>query len=219
MNIIPVQYLKVPGEFIQNLHKVYEIDMDSLPSMFGRTPIGNSNWYKSPPSDRLVSNYSETSDICPMRGSRRGIECIEGSGMAASYQYFMAKKSGIRFARWCKKTGKRILAIRTKRPVNHWHWRCHQLMNSDFLDGFARGYTGLLKFDQSVGLCRYQKENGDFDAVFLQRDWYEGDFCKGSAIYLLNLTGLSDEIKSSIIDMCDELMDSEVIESRISIRS
>lgn len=205
-----IRFIHTWGDRITKLHKPVPINHDYLPAMVGDTPVGDANWYEYAPPERLCTDYSDDSDICPMRGSKRGIELLEGSGRVHAYSYFMAEKAGRRFAKLCNATGKRFLSIRTSRDVDLGNSQCNRIVYEAFRRGFRLEMCGIKSEWDSTGNWDQMME---FNCDFVHRSRWEGNNHVGSDIYCFNLTGLNPDQIRAIRRLSQAAIDYEFLRS------
>ena len=180
--------------------KSYEFDTKELPLFLGEVPVIDCSCYKLPPREYLETVGGECArKIRPMRGSKNGIASIYGTGLVHDYLYAMAFKHGKRFGEFCRRTGKRFIAIKTSQNATfESHSGVRNLMHSNFRDGLEDGLSGL-DWRQRFDSEQWRGFEVDFE-VFQGRFSYD----EFSSIICLNLTGLDDERKKALCDLASE---------------
>jgi len=162
---------------------------DIRPGWIGNTPIGNISDYKK------AWVYFEGTDLCPMRGSKRGIAAANGTRVY-EYEYYFAYWLGARFAKFYQRTGKHYLFINTKRPLHErMQWNAHHC----FLESFAYGFSSVLP--------------GSKAEIIRRKEMRKGELIDASSICLFTYEGIEEEkikpIREALFSACDiELINS-----------
>lgn len=209
---------KTPGSGMCFLPLRYgeKIDTDNLPEVVGGVPIGRKSWYKSPPLEQITvvgeSRFND-SGLCPMRGSKAGIASLEFSGRVMAYDYYFAEWAGRRFGEWTKRTGKRVLVVSSKKPRSEMgHHACDRIVRENLNDGFRFGMHGVKSIREAwdKGIDLYEDSH---ECQFIQRhEWRGGSLIGCSSFICLNLTGLDDQKRKSLVDMANNLSSIEAIQ-------
>ena len=191
------------------------VNTNELPSYLGEIPIGKKSWYRDPPLGVVLlegMEHKADSDICCMRGSKCGIANLEFSGRVFAYDYYFARWAGRRFGSWSKRTGKRVLVIKSnKNRAEASHHAADGIIRQDFKEGFIEGFFGKDCFSQPD----LRVSLDDYD--FLQRiERVNGHIVGVSSFICLNLAGLSEEKREQVIELARSFASTEAIEKAMT---
>lgn len=162
---------------------------DIRPGWIGSVPIGNLSWYRDMPV------YFYGTELCPLRGSKRGISLRNGERVY-EYEYTFAEWMGKRFARRFKKTGQRYFFIKSKQELaEKMQWNVYE----NFFHSFRYG------FNAEMAECIYPLENCGAD-IIRATEYKKGKMIGASSICLFTSHGLdesvSQTVKQMILDYC-----------------
>ena len=188
----------------------FVIDTDNLPVFLGQTPIGKKSWYKHAPLEKMRFRENGVEDVCPLRGSMRGIATLYDNNRVHEYSYFMAAKAGIRFGKWSKRTGKRVFFMRSKKKITGFvHARMQDLIENNFGEGVLNGFLGM-------DVSEYWRSK-DFSVTHKDRfgrviQCYN-DNNEISGVAFVNLIGLNEEQAWAVVQMAKECATSVSMEA------
>ena len=185
-----------------------------LPGSLGETIIGDADWYKDPPKERLCTTSKDTqSRFCPMRGSKRGISLTEYSGRVKAYDYYFSYWAGKRFAQWCKRTGRRMRILNTdKMRLETGHHVSDKVVHSEF----NRGFTNGLCDDDRLHYFTEGNSEPHVKTIQLKSQMRNGEIKGCSPVICLNLTGLSDENLRTILRITNDFAEVESLENAMN---
>lgn len=104
--------------------------------------LGLKSWYKDPPIDYIIFSNSDREDVCPMRGSKKGIASREGSGRVNAYSYRMMYLLGVKIGRYFKNSSKRMIVIKRKKASNFMEvGQIGRIAINQFNKGVSFGYA------------------------------------------------------------------------------
>jgi len=171
------------------------IECSKLPVNLGFTPIGLKAWYKNPPPETFVFFDDDRRDICPMKGSKRGIGLSSYDKRIYAYDYKTAEKLGRRFGSWCRKTGKRFLVMTGE--MERLPGQCQEIRNQEFIRGAIFGLCDKENYYDISESERLLDENRCFS--FASRN--------GVTVFI-NMAGTFEQAKRmAIMDIAYEILE------------
>ena len=144
-----------------------QIDLDN--GYICGIPVVNKSTYKKP------KIYFSDSNISVMHGSKRGIQASNGNRVS-EYNYYFSRWLGNKFGKYVKRTGKKILVIKTTKEASCKHSRYQNICNDEFQYGFnkAIGKDNLKSkiMQKSEVDCNYKGKNATYDKAIVYSDLY-----------------------------------------------
>jgi len=115
--------------------RLYKSQIDLNKGYICGIPVIEKSSYKEP---RI--SFSD-SNISVMHGSKRGIQASHGNRVS-EYDYYFSRWLGKRFAKYVKRTGKKILVIKTSKAAKCNHSTYKNICDREFQHGFDLEFGG-----------------------------------------------------------------------------
>ena len=148
---------------------IYKESVDLNKGYICGIPVIHKLSYKKP---RV---FFSDSNISVMHGSKRGIQASHGNRVS-EYNYYFSYWLGKRFAKHVKRTGKKIIAIKTMKEASCKHDRYQGICNDRFQRGFNDvfdSYNLKAFIVQSCIIdCNYKGQNARWDKALIFSDLY-----------------------------------------------
>ena len=133
---------------------IYKESVDLNKGYICGIPIIDKSSYKKP---RV---FFSDSNISVMHGSKRGIQATHGNRVS-EYDYYFSRWLGKRFAKYVKRTGKKILVIKTSKEATCRHGNYQNICNLEFQCGFDSVFGGRdLRTSIDQKWCNNDNYNG-----------------------------------------------------------
>lgn len=149
--------------------RLYKDQIDLDKGYICDIPVTEKLSYKNP---RI---YFSGSNISVLHGSKRGIQASHGNRVS-EYDYYFSYWLGKRFAKYVKRTSKKILSINTSKeaPCNHRSYQdiCDYEFQRGFDDVFDSYNLTAKIIQKSIVDCNYKGRDAYLDKAVIFSDLY-----------------------------------------------